>query len=290
MNANPAEHPFPVLDNHCHLDRKGEYMGAVKAFEKAGGTHLNVVHKPDFYALPRDRAAYYTALAATCDMVDEISSDTDTQVTAFATVSPHPVDLVKHVDNGLPVVEAEALVRDGIDASAQLVQEGRAAALGEVGRPHFDVAIEVMEAANRLFEHAMELARDLECAVVIHSESTTPEVCADIAGRARRIGLPRDRIVKHYSPPLVLPEENHGLMPSVLASRRFCREAAAKGDRFMLETDYLDDPRRPGAVMALTTVPKRSYGLLNDGSFSEELLHRIHVHWPKVAYGVDIEL
>lgn len=288
MNANPADHPFPVLDNHCHLDRRAEYMGAVRAFWKAGGTHLNVVHKPDFSALPKDRAAYYAALVATCDMVGEINSDT--RVTAFATVSPHPVDLVRHVDDGLSVVEAETLVRDGIDGSAQLVEEGRAVALGEVGRPHFDVAGEVMDAANRLFEHAMELARDLDCPVVIHSESTTPEVCADIADRAHRIGLPLDRIIKHYSPPLVLPEENHGLMPSVLASRRFCREAAAKGDRFMLETDYLDDPRRPGAVMALTTVPKRSYGLLNDGSFSEELLHRIHVHWPKVAYGVDIEL
>ena len=147
-----------------------------------------------------------------------------------------------------------------------------------------------MEAANRLFEHAMALARDVGCAVVVHSESTTPQVCADIAGRARRAGLREERIVKHYSPPLVLPEENDGLMPSVLASRRFCREAAAKGDRFMLETDYLDDPRRPGAVMALTTVPKRSYGLLQEGSFTEALLERVHVHWPKVAYGVDTRL
>ncbi len=288
MNAKPAEHPFPVLDNHCHLDRRAEYLRAVSAFWHAGGTHLNVVHKPDFGALPTDRAGYHSALAETCDMVDEINERT--QVKAFATVSPHPVDLVKHVDTGLLVEEAEALVRDGIEASGELVEEGRAVAIGEVGRPHFEVAPEVMDAANRLFDHALAIARDLDCAVVIHSESTTPEVCADIARRGERAGLSLDRIVKHYSPPLVLPEENHGLMPSVLASRRFCREAVAKGDRFMLETDYLDDPRRPGAVMALTTVPKRSYGLLNDGSFTEDLLNRVHVHWPKVAYGVDIEL
>jgi len=288
VNAKPAEHPLPVLDNHCHLDRKAEYLGAVNAFWGAGGTHLNVVHKPDFSALPTNKEGYYLTLAKTCDMVDEIHAETS--VRAFCTISPHPVDLVKHVDNGLPVEEAEALVRDGIDASAQLVEEGRAVALGEVGRPHFEVATEVMDAANRLFDHAMTLARDLDCPVVIHSESTTPQVCAEIAERAGRVNLRVDRVVKHYSPPLVLPEENHGLMPSVLASRRFCREAAAKGDRFMLETDFLDDPRRPGAVMALTTVPKRSFGLLNDGSFTEDLLHSIHVHWPKVAYGVDIEL
>lgn len=286
MDAQPSEHRFPVLDNHCHLDRRAEYLGAVKAFWEAGGTHLNVVHKPDFANLPKDRAGYRTVLEKTCAIVDDIHSET--QVRAFATISPHPVDLVRHVDDGLPVTEAEDLVRDGIDASAELVQEGRAIALGEVGRPHFEVDPTVMEAANRLFEHAMGRARDIGCAVVIHSESTTPEVCADIAALARRVGLDADRVVKHYSPPLVLPEENHGLMPSVLASRRFCREAVEKGDRFMLETDYLDDTRRPGAVMALTTVPKRSYGLLNDGSWDEGLLERIHVHWPNVAYGVDI--
>lgn len=288
MNPKPSEHPFPVLDNHCHLDRRGEYLGAVSAFWDAGGTHLNVVHKPDFSALPKDRATYRATLEDTCALVDDIQASTPVQ--AFATVAPHPVDLVKHVEDGMPLQAAEDLVRDGLDASAQLVAEGRAVAIGEVGRPHFDVPEDVMDAANRLFDHAMALARDAGCAVVIHSESTTPEVCAEIAGRARRASLSLERVVKHYSPPLVLPEENHGLVPSVLASRRFCREAAAKGDRFMLETDYLDDPSRPGAVMALTTVPKRSYGLLNDGSFNEDLLHSIHVHWPKVAYGVEIRL
>ncbi len=288
MNAKPAEHPFPVLDNHCHLDRRGEFLGAVEAFWRAGGTHLNVVHKPDFSSLPTDKGGYLRVLASTCELVEEINEGTE--VTAFATLAPHPVDLVKHVENGMTVEEAEALVRDGIDASAELVTEGRAVALGEVGRPHFDVPEDVMEAANRLFDHAMQLAKELDCAVVIHSESTTPQVCEEIAGRAARTGLSLDRVVKHYSPPLVLEEENHGLMPSVLASRRFVREASQKGNRFMLETDFLDDPRRPGAVMALTTVPKRSYGLLNDGSLSEDLLHRVHVHWPKVAYGVDIHL
>jgi TatD-related deoxyribonuclease len=288
LDADPSKHQFPVLDNHCHLDRRGEYLGAVRAFWDAGGTHLNVVHKPDFSSLPIDGAGYRATLEATCDIVDEI--EVSTPVRACATVAPHPVDLVRLVEGGMPLDRAEALVREGIEASARLVEEGRAVAIGEVGRPHFEVPPEVMEAADRLFDHAMALAMDAGCAVVLHTESTTPEVCREIAGRARAAGLALDRVVKHYSPPLVLPEENHGLMPSVLASRRFVREAASKGDRFMLETDYLDDPRRPGAVMALTTVPKRSYGLLNDGSLTEDVLHRIHVHWPKVSYGIDVEL
>ena len=288
MTSQPSEHPFPVLDNHCHLDRRGEFLSAVEAFWRAGGTHLNVVHKPDFSSLPTTAESYRASLEASCDLADEVTRET--AVKAWATVAPHPVDLVKHVGLGMEVAAAEDLVQTGIEAAADLVREGRAIAIGEVGRPHFDVDPEVMEASNRLFEHAMALAHDLDCAIVVHTESTTPQVCADIGGRARRVGLDPERVVKHYSPPLVLPEENHGLMPSVLASRRFCREAVAKGDRFMLETDYLDDPSRPGAVMALTTVPKRSFGLLQEGTFTEEILARVHQHWPGRAYGIEVEL
>ena len=115
MDADPSRHPFPVLDNHCHLDRRGEYLGAVNAFWEAGGTHLNVVHKPDFSSLPTDGPGYRAALEATCDIVDEIEASTP--VRAYATVSPHPVDLVRHVEGGMPLDRAEALVREGIEAS-----------------------------------------------------------------------------------------------------------------------------------------------------------------------------
>lgn len=284
----PADHAFPVVDDHCHLDRRGSFLEAVRAFHRDGGTHLVVVHKPDFSALPTTREGYREALEATCALVEEVRRETP--VVAWAVLSPHPVDLVKHVERGLPLAEAEPLVLAGIGEAAALVAGGRAVALGEVGRPHFEVASEVMAAADRLFDRALELCAELDCAAVVHSESTTPEVCANVAARARRAGMDPARVVKHYCPPLVTEEENAGLMPSVLASRPFCREAASKGDRFLLETDYLDDPRRPGAVMALTTVPRRTYGLLQDGSFTEDLVHMVHGEWPARTYGVDMGL
>jgi TatD-related deoxyribonuclease len=284
----PSLHAFPVIDDHCHLDRRGAFLKAVGEFHKAGGTHLIVVHKPDFDALPTTKAAYRDSLEATCALVDEVNKATP--VVAWAAVAPHPVDIVQHFTTGMDIERAEALVLSGVEVAAELVAKGRAVALGEVGRPHFMVAPEILEAANRVFDRSMAMAKDLGCAVVVHTESTNPEVCLDIATRARLVGLDPGRVVKHYSPPLILPHENYGLMPSVLCSRPFCRESAKKGDRFMLETDYLDDPSRPGAVMALTTVPKRTYGLLQDGSFSEDLVHKVHEAWPERAYGVDIHV
>ena len=284
----PSRHEFPVIDDHCHLDRRGAFLKAVGEFHRAGGTHLVVVHKPDFDALPTTKAAYRESLEATCALAEEVTRSTP--VTAWAVVAPHPVDLVQHFTGGMDLARAEALVLAGVEVAAELVAKGRAIGLGEVGRPHFQVAPDLLDAANRVFDRSLGLAKDLGCAAVVHTESTNPEVCLDIATRARLVGLDPGRVVKHYCPPLILPHENYGLMPSVLCSRPFCRESAKKGDRFMLETDYLDDPSRPGAVMALATVPKRTYGLLQDGSFTQDLVQKVHESWPERAYGVDIHV
>lgn len=53
---------------------------------------------------------------------------------------------------------------------------------------------------------------------------------------------------------------------------------------FMLETDYMDDPRRPGAVLGPKTVPKRTQQLIEAG-MEEEMLWKCHVDVPNALYG-----
>ena len=52
----------------------------------------------------------------------------------------------------------------------------------------------------------------------------------------------------------------------------------------MLETDYMDDPKRPGAVLGPKTVPKRTRQLLEAG-LDEEVLYNTHVDLPERIYG-----
>ena len=41
----------PILDNHFHLNQKGRGVEAAKDFQRVGGTHLVLVHCPDFHLL-----------------------------------------------------------------------------------------------------------------------------------------------------------------------------------------------------------------------------------------------
>jgi TatD-related deoxyribonuclease len=106
---------------------------------------------------------------------------------------------------------------------------------------------------------------------------------------ADKAGLLRDKVVKHYSPPLVSTDLNFGLFPSVLASEKNIKEAIKQGTRFMMETDFLDDPKRPGAVLGIKTVPKRTKKLLRDGSITEDDVYTIHQKNPKMVYDIDFE-
>lgn len=66
------------------------------------------------------------------------------------------------------------------------------------------------------------------------------------------------KVVKHFSPPLVNVAKEVGVFPSIIASKKNIEEAIKQGNRFLMETDYIDDKRRPGAVLGPKTVPKRT--------------------------------
>ena len=52
----------------------------------------------------------------------------------------------------------------------------------------------------------------------------------------------------------------------------------------MLETDYLDDPQRPGAVMGPKTVPRKTLKAIENNILSEEQTHKIHTRIPDSVY------
>ena len=60
-----------------------------------------------------------------------------------------------------------------------------------------------------------------------------------------------------------------------------------------METDFLDDPRRPGAVLGPKTIPKRTDELCsallveNGPNDVENLLLKIHSEWPSKLYGLE---
>jgi TatD-related deoxyribonuclease len=274
-----------IFDNHLHLRRDGRYLDAVREFQHAGGTHFILCQYP-MPTLVMKEKSYRSCYQETLQMAQEIQSITGIGV--FVVVGPYPVDF-------LPLQEkfgretALTIMKKGIDEAAVLCEEQKTIAIGEIGRPHFPVEHQILVDSNEILQYGMQKARDVGVPVVLHTESTTPVQCKELVEMGKKVSLPAEKIVKHFAPPLITKEENYGLMPSVLASKKNIIDALQKGDRFFMETDYIDDPRRPGAVLGPKTVPKLTNKLWSEHIMTEEQIHKIHVENPQNIYHITLE-
>ncbi|UWG49569.1 putative metal-dependent hydrolase (urease superfamily) [Halalkaliarchaeum sp. AArc-CO] len=285
---DPAVDPFlmdeldtPVLDNHLHLDpERGRGMDAVRDFVRLGGTHLLVVNKPSWHldVEPDEPEQFRQVFETTIGIVAEASSLLPG--TAWPVLGVHPTLISRLVDDrGFTPEEAADLMAGGLEIAAEYVAEGRALAL-KSGRPHYEAEPAVMDAANEVMKRAFELAADLDCAVQLHTEGA--EDLTEIAEWAEDRGLDRTRVVKHYAGGRLA-----GPIPSVMSETERLRVAAKSDAPFLMETDFVDDPDRPGAVLGPKTVPRRVRWLLEEGH--EEAVRRAHVETPALAYDVDTE-
>lgn len=92
--------------------------------------------------------------------------------------------------------------------------------------------------------------------------------------------MARHQVVKHYAEGRL-----EGPTPSVMSEKDRLERAAERGEPFLMETDYVDDPGRPGAVLGPKTVPRRVRWLLEAGY--DDAVRNAHVETPKRVYGID---
>lgn len=276
-----------ITDNHIHVDPvNGEGpIEVAKKFERAGGKVMIIPNKPTWTV--GKSCNFEEAMELVIQYVSTINKNVD--VNAFAVVGAHPAELSRRVENGMDLQMAEKMMRGTLESAQKLVIEGKAIAIGEIGRPHYEVSPEELEAHNRLILYAMELAVDAGCAIQLHTESAGEEQFLEFSKMADKSGIKKNRVIKHFSGPLVSEDENHGLTPSLIATRSVIEEGLQKGNNFLMETDYLDMKSRPGAVLGPKTVPRRTKELLRKGILSENDAHIIHVENVKKVYGIDLE-
>jgi TatD-related deoxyribonuclease len=268
-----------------HIDPRAKGLKAVKEFQNTGGTHIFLVMKPSWtIGVNVSKAEDHIAVfEETIDISRQIN---ETGVTSFPVLGVHPAELTKLTEN-MELKKAVEIMKGGLDIAAGYVERGQAVGL-KSGRPHYPVSEEVWDASNEIMEYAFMLAADLDCAIQLHTESVEEAELIDIAKRAKRSGIKMHRVVKHYAPPLVNVCEKLGIMPGVLAGKGAIEEALAQGSRFMLETDYIDDVDRPGAVLGPKTIPRKTLKLIEQ--YGEEPFWKIHKENPETVYDVDIEI
>jgi TatD-related deoxyribonuclease len=283
----------PIWDTHLHLDSSGRGIDAARDFANAGGTHLCLVHKPGFPSnLPESIQAVNEAYIGTLEMAKSVRREIGLDVRVI--LGPHPVVWEKQIHT-LGLEKATRLHIDSVALALDYCAEGEAVALGEVGRPHYPVSDEIWNAANEQLETVMHMASQAQVPIQLHVEENGSQTNAELAAICDRSGLTRNCAVHHYAPADVSESFTHDLSSSVsmgkdslttiIETYRHCSST------WTMETDYLDDPSRPGAVLGPKTVPKRTQALVSalletvGVEQAEDLLHHVHSIWPSALYG-----
>jgi len=276
---------IPITDNHMHIDPRARGLEAVKEFQKSGGTHIILVTKPSWslgitVKKPEDYLAVFD------ETIDIASKIREIGVGAFPVLGVHPAEISKLTEY-MELSEATETMKKGLELAAGYVERGLAVGI-KSGRPHYPVSADVWAASNEIMEHAFSLGKEQDCAVQLHTESVGEPELQDIAERAKKTGIKMYRVVKHYSPPLVKTCEELGIFPGVISVKGAIEQALEEGNRFMMETDYIDDPDRPGAVLGPKTIPRRTLKLIE--THGEEPFWAVHKENPEKVYDIEIEL
>lgn len=271
--------PFPITDDHIHLDPvHGRGIEAARDFHRAGGTHIFLVNKPAGLTGPPPRAPddYLPVFDETLRIAFECRQ---IGLVVFPVLGVHPAELTRLAET-MPLADAVSLMKGGLDLAAGYIREGTAFAL-KSGRPHYEVPLPVWDASKDVLHHALTLGARCRCAVQLHAESGP---CEDVLEIARAAGMDPGRVVKHYGSP------ETPLVPSLIANHPGIPDFCRTGRRCMMESDFMDENTRPGAVTGPKSVPRFTLRLLADGALTEEDVYRIHSETPHAVYGVDISL
>ena len=270
---------FPITDDHIHLDPvNGRGIEAAKDFMRAGGTHIFLVSKPSWslsvypscgadYARVFDETLRVAELAATTGLV------------VFPVLGVHPAEISRLAER-MTLSKAAEVMKEGLTCAARYVEEGRAVAL-KSGRPHYEVTEDVWAASNTVLAHALTLAGECRCALQVHAE-TGP--CVDISEMAQALGVPVRSVVKHYGSP------DTPLHPSLIAKHEAIPDMAREHREFTMESDFMDENSRPGAVIGPKSVPRITKKLLESGQITADDCFRIHAETVERVYGVTINL
>ncbi|HJJ31855.1 MAG TPA: TatD family hydrolase [Methanocorpusculum sp.] len=270
---------FPILDDHFHINRRtGKGPEVIKEFMRSGGTHIVLVALPSWSCgvtpvTGDDFRAVYDTTIADGKAVQELGCH------CYTLGGVHPAEIGRLLER-MSISDAEELMKAGLDVAAEYVSEGKFIGL-KSGRPHYPVSSEIWDMSNRVLMHAIELAKDLGCPLQIHAESGS---CADVGDMAASVGLPLHAIIKHFA------TCDTPLHPSVTAREPFLGEWFAEKRDFTMESDYMDDNSRPGAVNGPRSVPRTMQRMLQTGQVNPDDMWHVHAEVPSKIYHVPFDL
>ncbi len=282
---------IPVSDGHCHANPKG--LGALEVatrFRRAGGWFIALVSLPPrYYGFDLSTEGILKAINAHIKEC-ESARRSGIEVTCIAGLHPAVVDrLVKAVG---PARADEVVARVGrvLKHLKELRREGVIDGFGEFGRPHYKTLPESVVVNEVILTKLFEITEEVGGVIHLHLEQGGALTVYSVHLMLQNYRIEPKKVVFHHSTLKMIAEASKYGYSATLTGRKEVIKAASRvcsNALCMVESDYIDDPSRPGVVMYPWEIQQEVHSVLRDAAVSEDLMSRILVDNVVEVYDVE---
>ncbi len=267
-------------DAHLHVNPvKG--FGAekiAKRFKKENGWFIAIVALPPYYYdFEEISPSSYMRVLDLLNKEAAKAKEVGLEVVKFMGI--HPAEIDEYYRRGVKGEKLYSVLREVLKLIENSIKNGLLDGIGEVGRPHYTTSPERLVLSEIIMRDAMTIAKDLGVPLQLHLEQGGFITALSIKLLLNMLGLSnRQAILHHVNSETSFWASIHSL-PFTAPVKYFNEEYLKSNlaEYCMLESDFLDDPRRPGVSAYPWDIPVAVRELIARGLITEELAYKILV-------------
>lgn len=277
-------------DGHCHSNPVIG-MGAktiARRFRRVGGWFMALVSLPPYhYGFNGGSLDDY--IKAFNIVINEAEKAREEGLEVRVFLGFHPAEVDEYFKRGKSVEEIIDLANKVLNLVIELHKRGLVDGIGEVGRQHYSTAPSRLVVSEIIMVNALELARDNNMLVHLHLEQGGYATVESIAKITGFIGISKSKIFLHHSSIAEsLWADKHGFWHTVPGKYKTLKRVFEEKivDKMIPESDFIDDPRRPGVSSYPWDIAYNQNKLLEEHVVDEEVLYKVNVDNVVKAYAV----
>jgi len=277
-------------DGHLHSNPiKGMGIKVIsKKFIDVGGWFIVLVSLPPYhFGLDNSFEGYVRSVNI---LINEcrLSREQGLKTVCLAGVHPAAVEdeITRSVKQGVKVLEKFLRV---VDYIVKLIREGLVDGFGEVGRPHYKASPEAFVINSIITRYTLTLARELNVPVHLHLEQGGDLTAIDIEEHINILSLEKSKtILHHVDVATAKASQARGMIFTVPGKYQVLKEVfKTLKPEYMVESDFIDDPNRPGVSSYPWDIAESQIKLLNEGLVNQDYLYRINVDTITKIYNIN---
>lgn len=264
-------------DAHLHVNPlKG--LGAekiAKKFKSKGGWFIALVGLPPYhYGFVEPSAESYRKVLDLVNREAVKAKEQGLEVVKF--VGVHPAEIDNYYKQGLKPEKLFAFLESVFKLFEDALKNSLLDGIGEVGRQHYGTSPERLVFSEVIMVRALALARDYGVPVQLHLEQGGFVTAYSIKTLANLVKTDLSKIVMHHVNLETATWAEEFNMPFTAPIKQFNEEYAThRWKHCMLESDFLDDPSRPGVSAYPWEIPDVIESFIKHGLLSEEQAYKM---------------